>query len=340
MLEKDEVLGVEAFDRVSEVCAGLRGQLERVIIGQEEVIDTLLAALLCEGHVLIVGVPGLAKTLLVRTLALSVDLGFGRIQFTPDMMPSDILGTELIQEDASTGQRGLRFLRGPIFSQLILADEVNRAPPKTQAALLEAMGERQVTVSGETIRLERPFVVVATQNPIEQGGTYPLPEAQLDRFMFSLWMDYPTKQQEVRIVSAGLGGGSQRVEHVIGGEELLRCIGAVAQMPVSGHVVEYAVRLVRATRPQEAGAPEVTRQYVAWGAGPRAGQYLVLGAKAMAAMEGVPTPGCEHVRRAAMGVLRHRVVVNYAGAGDAVGAKQIVSGVLKSVEEPGYEGPG
>jgi len=326
-----------AFDRIGDRCAALREQIGRVIVGQEEIVESLLAAILCQGHVLIVGVPGLAKTLLVRTLGAGLGLGFKRIQFTPDMMPSDILGTELIQEDSATGQRVLRFAPGPVFSQLILADEINRTPPKTQAALLEAMAERQVTVAGKTMKLDEPFVVVATQNPIEQEGTYPLPEAQLDRFMFSLWMDYPSQAQEVEIVCETPRIQSEQISEVFDAAALLESSRAVWRMPVSRHVADYAVALARATRPDEPGAPEVTGQYVAWGAGPRAGQFMVLGAKALAAMAGRPTPDCDHVRRVAMAVLRHRLVTNYAATGDGVTAADIVAGVLKAVAEPSYE---
>jgi MoxR-like ATPase len=324
------------FDDIRTRCDELRTQLERIIVGQKPIIELLMTALLCQGHVLIVGVPGLAKTLLVRTLARAVDLNFRRIQFTPDMMPSDILGTELIQEDTTTGQRMLKFLPGPIFAQLILADEINRTPPKTQAALLEAMAEGQVTVAGRTTPLEKPFVVVATQNPIEQEGTYPLPEAQLDRFQFSLWMDYPSRDEEVRVVAETPRIHSEHVEQVLDHARLMRCCELVWKMPVSAHVVEYAVSLARATRPGDPQATSPVQNYVSWGAGPRAGQYLIHGAKALAAIEGEPTPGCEHVRRVAMAVLRHRVLINYAASGENISAADIITSVLESVPEPSY----
>ena len=329
---------VAAFDRIARSAAALREQLGHVIVGQSEGVELLMVSLLCRGHTLIVGVPGLAKTMLVRTLARAVGLRFRRIQFTPDMMPSDILGTELIQEDPETGQRSLKFAPGPVFAQLILADEVNRTPPKTQAALLEAMAERQVTVAGRTMPLEEPFVVVATQNPIEQEGTYPLPEAQLDRFMFSLWMDYPGKAEEVEIVAGTPRIHAATVEPVLDGPSLLEAAEVIWQMPVSDHVVNYAVDLARATRPGEADAPAVTRQYVEWGAGPRAGQYLVHGAKALAAMRGDPAPACKHVRDLAMHVLRHRVVVNYAATGDGLSSRDVVEKILAEVPEPDYGG--
>lgn len=324
------------FDEIRDRCGKLREQINRVIVGQEPIVDLLLVALFCQGHVLIVGVPGLAKTLLVRTLSRAMHLDFHRIQFTPDMMPSDILGTELIQEDPQTGARSMRFAPGPIFSQLILADEINRTPPKTQAALLEAMAEGQVSIAGDTMKLHQPFFVVATQNPIEQEGTYPLPEAQLDRFMFSLWMDYPSRDEEIDIVEQTPRIRKQKVDQVFDEVTLLRCIELIWQMPVSRHVVEYAVNLARASRPQEENAPKFVRNFVSWGAGPRAGQYLIHGAKALAAIEGEPTPGCEHVRRVAVAVLRHRILVNYAASGEGVTAADVVKGIIESVNEPAY----
>jgi len=324
----------KVFDQIAGWSDQLRTQIERVIVGQQKTIQTLLTAVMCQGNVLIVGVPGLAKTRLVQTLAQAMNLRFKRIQFTPDMMPSDILGTELIQEDPGTGHREFRFVRGPIFAQMILADEVNRTPPRTQAALLEAMAERQVTVAGKTLSLDEPFMVFATQNPIEQEGTYPLPEAQLDRFMFSVWMDYPDKIQEMQIAAAMPRAGSVSVEAVIDSDVLMSCSRVIEQMPTSDHLLDYAVSLVIATRPDAANAPPVTRKYVQWGAGPRAGQFLVLAAKALAAMEGEPTPGCDHVRQIALAVLRHRIVTNYAAAGDGVSAAEVVGQVLAAVPEP------
>ena len=326
---------VAVFDQIQQRCTTLRGQLERVIVGQAPIVEQLMTAVFCQGHVLIVGVPGLAKTLLVRTLAEAMDLRFRRIQFTPDMMPSDILGTELIQ--SHDGQRELEFVPGPIFSQLILADEINRTPPKTQAALLEAMAEHQVTVAGKTMKLEEPFIVVATQNPIEQEGTYPLPEAQLDRFMFSLWMDYPSKDEEIDIVDQTPRIMAEHVDEVFDRDTLLASSRAVWQMPVSRHVVDYAVSLARATRPDDDAAPAFVKQYVEWGAGPRAGQYLVHGAKALAAMSGQPTPNCEHIRQTLAAVLRHRIVVNYAATGDEVSAADVIDKVIAEVSEPSYE---
>ncbi|MFA9479471.1 AAA family ATPase [Phycisphaerales bacterium AB-hyl4] len=328
-LTRDELA---AFDGIGERWAELRSQLQRVIVGQDEAIDTLLTALLCQSHVLVVGVPGLAKTLLVRTLAAAVDLAFKRIQFTPDLMPSDIIGTELIQEDPATGERRLRFMPGPLFAQLLLADEINRTPPRTQAALLEAMAEHQVTAAGQTRPLDEPFVVVATQNPIEQEGTYPLPEAQLDRFLFSLWMDYPTKAAEKRIVAESPRIASESIQPVMSAEQLVRDASLVWRMPVSEHVVDVAVSLARATRPGDADASATVRQYVGWGAGPRAGQALVHAAKAAAAMAGEPTPSTAHVKAVAMHVLRHRVLLNYAAAGEGVDVKQIIDTVVAEAD--------
>ncbi|MEM9020598.1 MAG: MoxR family ATPase [Planctomycetota bacterium] len=329
----DQPATLEDFDGIAPAMQSLRQTLSSVIVGQTDTIELLLAALLCRAHVLIVGVPGLAKTLLVRTLASAVGLQFGRIQFTPDLMPADILGTELIQEN-ERGERHLKFVPGPVFAQLILADEINRTPPKTQSALLEAMAERQVTVSGRSMKLDEPFVVVATQNPIEQEGTYPLPEAQLDRFMFGLKVDYPTLEQEVSVVgrTPDIAAASARIEPVVDRAQLMRFSDAVWRMPVTGLVVDYAVRLARATRPGDPEAPETVSRHVGWGAGPRAGQALVHAAKALAAMQGEPTPTPEHIRHVAPAVLRHRVLTNFAAAGEGVGIDQILSQVIERVQ--------
>jgi len=327
----------EDFDRLTVGYASLREQIRRVIIGQHEIVEQLLLALLCHGNTLVVGVPGLAKTLLVRTLAKCLDLDFARIQFTPDMMPSDILGTELIQTDQKTGERRLQFQRGPVFANLILADKINRTPPKTQAALLEAMSEHQITIGGETHRLVEPFMVVATQNPIEQEGTYPLPEAQLDRFLFSLWIDYPSRNEE-RIIA----GEAERILHqdvaiVFSRDDLIRYRQLIAQVPVSDHVLDHAVDLVRATRPDDPTCPaETVKPYVSWGAGPRAAQHLILAAKCLAALEGRPTPAADDVRRIAMSVLRHRLVLNYAAAGEGLTSRNIIERLLEAVHEPDY----
>ncbi len=327
----------EDFAQLAQGYVALRAQIRRVIVGQHEIVEQLLIALLCQGHTLLVGVPGLAKTLLVRTLARCLDLDSARIQFTPDMMPSDIMGTELLQTDARTGARSLHFQPGPIFANLILADEINRTPPKTQAALLEAMAERQISVGGKTHRLEEPFIVVATQNPIEQEGTYPLPEAQLDRFLFSLRLDYPTRAEERMIAGEAERIQTQSVERVFTRHDLIRYRTLIAQIPVSDHVLDYAIDLVRATRPDDPSCPAVTvKPFVAWGAGPRAAQHLVLAAKCLAALEGRPTPSVADVRRIALSVLRHRLVLNYAAAGENISADDIINRLLNTISEQSY----
>jgi MoxR-like ATPase len=272
--------------------------------------------LLADGHALLVGVPGLAKTLLVSSLAQALELRFSRIQFTPDLMPTDITGTEVLEEDRATGKRAFRFVRGPVFANVILADEINRTPPKTQAALLQAMQERAVTISGETMILDRPFFVLATQNPIEQEGTYPLPEAQLDRFMLELRIGYPTREEEERVAQQTTGAEEPEIRPVLGAEELLHLQKLVRRVPAPPSLVSYAVRLARATRPDDADASELARRYVSWGAGPRASQYLVLGAKARAAMMGRGVPNFDDVRAVAPSVLRHRVVTNFQAEAD------------------------
>ncbi|MCX5662459.1 MAG: MoxR family ATPase [Planctomycetota bacterium] len=323
--------------------AGLRTQISKVIVGQDAVVEALLAAIFAQGHVALVGVPGLAKTLLVRTLASALDWSFKRIQFTPDLMPADIIGMEILRDGgaggvsgAVSGGRAMEFVRGPIFANLVLADEINRTPPKTQSALLEAMQEYTVTSMGRTHTLERPFVVVATQNPIEQEGTYPLPEAQLDRFMFSLRMDYPGREEEERIVAGGALAQPPEMEPVFSREETLAVQALVRRVPASAHVVSYAVALARATRPAAPESPEMVRRYVEWGAGPRAGQHLLLAGQALAVLAGRPHVAAADIRRAAPWVLRHRVLPNYAAAGEGVAADAIVAHVLEQVREPGY----
>jgi len=331
--------GVDAqlLRQAAEGYAGLKAEIAKVIIGQDEIVRNLLAAVFCQGHALIIGVPGLAKTLMVKTLSQVLGWSFKRIQFTPDMMPADIIGMELLQEDRATGSRGWRFMRGPVFANIILADEINRTPPKTQSALLEAMQEYTVTSMGKSYPLDRPFVVVATQNPIEQEGTYPLPEAQLDRFMFSLWVDYPTLEEEERIVAATTARQTAEVRQVYTCEQLMGFQDLVLRLPVSRHIVSYAVAIARSTRPLGGMAGEFTRKYVEWGAGPRASQYMVLAAKALAVLDGQPTPTAGHVRQAAPFVLRHRVLPNYNATGDGITAQQIVEHVLGEIREPDYK---
>jgi MoxR-like ATPase len=319
---------------------GLKGEVRKVIVGQERVVDQILMAIFCRGHALVVGVPGLAKTLLISTIARSMSLGFSRVQFTPDLMPSDITGTEVIEEDKSTGVRTLRFVKGPIFANVILADEINRTPPKTQAALLEAMQERQVTVGGMQHALPSPFFVLATQNPIEQEGTYPLPEAQLDRFMFEVKSGYPSESEEAEIVRRTTTGGSAKPEAVMTGEQIARVQQVVRAMPVADHVIRYALRLVRTTRikePMDGGLnrPKLVKDYVAWGAGPRASEYLVLAAKAHALLTGSTHVSPDHVRAVATPVLRHRILTNFNAEADGVSTDDIIEGMLKDVPVDG-----
>lgn len=316
-----------------EAYVRLREEIAKVIVGQEAIIEQLVVCLLARGHALLIGVPGLAKTLLVRTLAQALDLKFSRIQFTPDLMPSDITGTEILEEDRTTGQRLFRFVRGPIFAHIVLADEINRTPPKTQAALLEAMQEYHVTAAGQTFPLELPFFVLATQNPIEQEGTYPLPEAQLDRFMLNLWLDYPSFEEEVAVVRNTTATPPPAVDPVISREELLAFQELVRQIPVADHVIEYAVRLVARTRPGRPETPDFINTYLSYGAGPRASQCLILGAKALAALEGRATPLIADVRRLAVPVLRHRVVTNFNADADGISAVELIQRLLDTLPE-------
>jgi MoxR-like ATPase len=303
---------VEQLRQLADAARRLRSQVARRIVGQEEAVEGILAAILAGGHALLIGVPGLAKTLMVHTVAEALALSFRRVQFTPDLMPSDITGTEIIEEDLGTGKRAFRFVKGPVFANVVLADEINRTPPKTQAALLQAMQEHQVTVAGQTYPLPEPFFVLATQNPIEQEGTYPLPEAQLDRFMFELRVGYPSQSEEEAIVEQTTGSHSAALEPVLDATQLLAMQGLVRRIPVSTQLIRSAVALTRMTRPGDAGTPGFVREYVEWGAGPRASQYLVLGAKARAALDGRPMADLDDVRTVAMTVLRHRVVTNFA----------------------------
>jgi len=317
------------LDRLAEVRGLLEAEIGRRVVGQQTIVEGLLIALLADGHALLVGVPGLAKTLLISTLADALDLQFSRIQFTPDLMPSDITGTEVLEEDRSTGRRMFRFVKGPIFANVVLADEINRTPPKTQAALLQAMQERAVTAAGDTMQLDRPFFVLATQNPIEQEGTYPLPEAQLDRFMLELRIGYPTREEEEQVAMQTTGAAEPVVRPVLGAEELLALQKLVRRVPAPPSLVSYAVRLVRSTRPDDEASPDVTRRYVSWGAGPRASQYLVLGAKARAALSGRGMPDLEDVRAVAPSVLRHRVVPSFQAEADARSAADIVEELIQ-----------
>ena len=325
---------LEDVEFLKEARQELIKEIEQAIVGQREVIDQLLMALFSRGHCLLIGVPGLAKTLLVSTLAQILDLEFNRIQFTPDLMPSDIIGTEIIQDNMSTGERELRFLRGPVFANVVLADEINRTPPKTQAALLQAMQEHKVSVGGETHDLAPPFFVLATQNPIELEGTYPLPEAQLDRFMFNIYVDYPNPEEEVEIVLSTTSAREPELKHVMSGDDIIRLQEIVRKVPAAEHVVKYAVELVRSTRPSDGSCPDSIKDWISWGAGPRASQYLVLGAKARAVMDGRYHISCEDIRAVSKPVLRHRVLTSFNAEADGVDSLQIIDKLLETVEVP------
>jgi MoxR-like ATPase len=318
---------LELLDELAAARLALNAQIGRRIIGQRDVVDNLVAAILAGGHALLVGVPGLAKTLLVKTVAQALDLRFSRVQFTPDLMPSDITGTELLEEEHATGRRFFKFVEGPVFANIVLADEINRAPPKTQAALLQAMQEHAVTAAGATHRLPEPFFVLATQNPIEQEGTYPLPEAQLDRFMVQLTVGYPSREEEERIVAETTIDGVKDVQPVLNGEQLSALLHLVRRLPAAPSIVSYAVRLARATRPDAPEASALVRKYVSWGAGPRASQYLILGAKARAAMDGRAMPDLEDVAAMALPVLGHRLVLNFQAEAEGVDRASIVEGL-------------
>ena len=319
---------VQQLEHLARAVERLRHQVARRIVGQDEPIKGILTAILAGGHVLLIGVPGLAKTLMVSTVAEALALTFHRIQFTPDLMPSDITGTEIIEEDHTTGKRAFRFVHGPVFANVVLADEINRTPPKTQAALLQAMQEHEVTAAGKTYRLEEPFFVLATQNPIEQEGTYPLPEAQLDRFMFELRVGYPSRDEEETIVEQTTGADKITMEPVLDAATLVNLQGLVRRIPVSQGLIRSAVTLARMTRPKESDAPSFVRDYVDWGAGPRASQYLVLGAKARAAIDGRPMADLEDVKQVAQAVLRHRLVTNFAAEADGRTSEDVVEELL------------
>jgi MoxR-like ATPase len=322
---------IAAVERLKGAFAGLKAEMGKVIVGQQNVLEELLIAIFARGHCLLIGVPGLAKTLMIHTLADALNLTYNRIQFTPDLMPSDITGTEVIQEDKATGVRQFKFLRGPVFANIVLADEVNRTPPKTQAALLESMQERQVTVGGERHRLPDPFFVLATQNPIEQEGTYPLPEAQLDRFMLNILVDYPDEDEEFNIVRLTTSTARPVVTKILAGADILELQETVRKVPVADHVARYAVRLARATRRGQAEAPEFIRDYVSWGAGPRASQYLVLAAKARAVLYGRYYVSSEDIRAVAGPVLRHRIVTNFNAEAEGLKPDDIVTRLIKHV---------
>ena len=304
-------------------------EIAKVIIGQDEIVDQLLVALLARGHCLLVGVPGLAKTLLISTLAQVLDLKFSRIQFTPDLMPTDITGTEILEQNMSTGSKEFRFIKGPIFANIVLADEINRTPPKTQAALLEAMQEHKVTAANVTYSLDEPFFVLATQNPIEQEGTYPLPEAQLDRFMLNLWLDYPSESEEISIVKSTTSGLKPNLSKVLSGADISLYQDLVRHVPVADNVIEYIVRLVGKTRPASSSAPDYVKKYVSYGSGPRASQYLALGAKVRALLDGRFTPSIEDIRSLAVPVLRHRIVLNFNAEAEGMTTLSLIDRLTK-----------
>ncbi len=326
----------ESVHRVHRAAELLRREIHKVIIGQEQMIEEMLICLFARGHCLTIGVPGLAKTLTVATMAKALHMKFSRIQFTPDLMPSDITGTEIIEEDNATGKRSFRFVQGPIFANIVLADEINRTPPKTQAALLQAMQEYQVTAGSRTFELEAPFFVMATQNPIEQEGTYPLPEAQLDRFMLSIHIGYPSRDEERRIVHATTQAAQEEVKPILTGRDLVWIQQLVREIPAGDHMVDYAVDLVRATRPKEPGTAGFIQNWLAWGAGPRAAQYIVLAAKARAILHGRLAVGAGDVRAVVRPVLRHRIFTNFSADAEGVNADQIIDRLLQAVPEPSY----
>ena len=325
---------VAAVKSLGEAYNRIQTEIRKVIIGQDKVVEDVLVSLFCRGHALLIGVPGLAKTLLISTLSRILDLKFKRIQFTPDLMPADITGSDIIEEDPDTRARRYRFVPGPVFANIILADEINRTPPKTQAALLQAMQEKEVTVGISTYKLTEPFLVLATQNPIEQEGTYPLPEAQQDRFMFNIWIDYPTEEEEIMIGELTTVDAVPDLKVIMGAEEIMRYQHLVRRVPIARHVVKYAAAISRATRPSDATAPEVTRKWVAWGAGPRATQNLVIGAKARAALNGRFYASPRDVRESAVIVLRHRIIPNFSAEAEGVSSMQVIDQLLKEVPEP------
>lgn len=322
-MEKRFASEVEAADSLYAAYQQLQKEVQKVIIGQDEVVRLLLTSIFCQGHSLLIGVPGLAKTRLIQTLAATMHLSYNRIQFTPDLMPSDILGSETLDKD-----RNFKFIKGPVFANIVLADEINRTPPKTQAALLESMQEYSVTIAGQEFKLDRPFFVLATQNPIEQEGTYPLPEAQLDRFMFNIWLDYPSYQSEVAIVKSTTIATQPRLEQILTAEEILFYQQLVRQVPIADNVVEYAVKLVHKTRPGRNGADHLANQYLEWGAGPRASQSLVLGAKCNALLNGKYSPDIEDVQAVAKPILRHRLVRNFKADAEGYTVDSIIERLL------------
>lgn len=322
---------VELVEKLNDKIKQVKSEIEKRIVGQEEIIEQLLISLFARGHCLLVGVPGLAKTLLIKTVAEVMDLKFSRIQFTPDLMPSDITGTEILEEDQLTKKRDFKFISGPIFANIILADEINRTPPKTQAALLEAMQEHKVTAAGTTYQLPEPFFVLATQNPIEQEGTYPLPEAQLDRFMFNLWLDYPSFDEEIKIVKTTTSQYDAQIDKVLGAEEIIEFQDLVRRVPVAENVIEFAVKTANMTRPSNGNSPQFVKDWITWGAGPRASQYLTLAAKTKAIMEGRFTPDIDDVKVALLPVLRHRIITNFSAEAEGISSVEVIKKISEEV---------
>jgi MoxR-like ATPase len=323
-----EISDVELAEILSRSAQKITSEIGKIIIGQNDIIENLIISLLANGHCLLIGVPGLAKTLLIKTLAEIFDLKFSRVQFTPDLMPSDITGTEIIDEDQITKQRKFRFIRGPVFANIILADEINRTPPKTQSALLEAMQEHKVTAAGVTYKLDEPFFVLATQNPIEQEGTYPLPEAQLDRFMFSLWLDYPSYTEEIEIIKNTTAEENLQLNKILSSEEIIRFQNLVRRVPVADNVIEYAVNFVKSTRPSPEAADFINK-WISWGAGPRASQYLILAAKARSVLDGRFTPNIDDVKKSLIPVLRHRLITSFNAEAEGITSVDVINRLLK-----------
>ncbi len=320
-----------AAAELNEKVSLIKSELKKAIVGQDEIIHQLLISLLSKGHCLLVGVPGLAKTLLIKSLANVLDLNFNRIQFTPDLMPSDITGTELIEEDPVTKRREFRFIRGPLFANVVLADEINRTPPKTQSALLEAMQEQRITIAGKTYPIDEPFFVLATQNPIEQEGTYPLPEAQLDRFMFNLWLGYPDAKEEAEILRLTTGEYSAKLNKVVSGSELRVFQELIRKVPVADNIIDFVVKLVSKTRPANDNAPQFIKELVRWGAGPRASQFLILAAKTKALIEGRFTPDINDVLYSVVPILRHRIITNFNAEADGITSKEVIERLIKEL---------
>jgi MoxR-like ATPases len=328
---KSRIDDVQLVEQLNQKIKSVKSEISKVIIGQDEIIDQLIISLLSRGHCLLVGVPGLAKTLLIKTLAEVMDLKFNRIQFTPDLMPSDITGTEILEEDIATKKRNFRFISGPIFANIILADEINRTPPKTQSALLEAMQEHKVTAAGTTHKLPDPFFVLATQNPIEQEGTYPLPEAQLDRFMFNLWLDYPTNEEEVKVVQTTTSEYQANLNKVLTSEEIILFQDLVRKVPVADNVIEFAVKISNMTRPNNGKSPKYVKDWVTWGAGPRASQYLVMAAKTKAIIQGRYSPNMDDIKFAMLPVLRHRIITNFSAEAEGISSIDVIKKIGEEI---------